>query len=248
MAKSPWRLANSATPNPHRPLHTGKEIDRSSSSSSSAVDHTPVKNADAGTDLAPLAETRSNVASRATATAGYSAAGSAWTSEPPMVPRLRIWKWPMYGVTAASRGTSAATVGSNSTTASRVPALTTSDPLSRSMPRSSATRPMSTKCPKRAKRKLSIGTRLCPPARILASSPSSASVASTSSRSSGAWYSNGAGFMLRPRRRAPATRAAAPAARPARPWPSAARHRRPRTRGSAGSTPRWPAAARCGEV
>ncbi len=39
-----------------------------------------------------------------------------------MVPRLRIWKWPMYGVAAASNGTSAAIVGSRSITASRVAA------------------------------------------------------------------------------------------------------------------------------
>ena len=92
MAKSPWRRANSATPNPHRPRHTGKEIERRSSPSSSAVDHTPVKKSAAGTDLAPPLDTTSNDASRATATAGYSAAGSAWTSEPPIVPLLRIWK------------------------------------------------------------------------------------------------------------------------------------------------------------
>ena len=95
MAKSPWRLANSATPNPQRPRHTGKAIERSSSPSSSAVDHTPVKKSAAGTARLPATDTMSNDASRATATAGYSAAGSAWTSEPPIVPQLRIWKWPM---------------------------------------------------------------------------------------------------------------------------------------------------------
>ena len=39
------------------------------------------------------------------ATAGNSDAGSAWASDPPTVPRLRIWKWPMSGVAGASSGT-----------------------------------------------------------------------------------------------------------------------------------------------
>ena len=95
MAKSPWRRANSATPQPVRPVHTGNAIDVSNSSASSAVDQTPVKNSLAGTVRDPVVDASSNVASSATATAGYSAAGSAWASEPPIVPRLRIWKWPM---------------------------------------------------------------------------------------------------------------------------------------------------------
>jgi hypothetical protein len=41
----------------------------------------------------------------------------------------------------------------------------------------------------------SIGTRLWPPASTLASSPNSASSAVTSPSDSGAWYSNGAGFI-----------------------------------------------------
>ena len=50
-------------------------------------------------------------------------------------------------------------------------------------------------CSKRVSRSASIGTRLCPPARTLASSPCSASSAVTSESDSGAWYSNGAGFI-----------------------------------------------------
>ena len=45
------------------------------------------------------------LASSASATAGYSAAGSAWAIDPPSVPRLRIWKWPISGVALASSGT-----------------------------------------------------------------------------------------------------------------------------------------------
>ena len=44
-------------------------------------------------------------ASSVSATAGYSAAGSAWAIDPPSVPRLRIWKWPISGVARASNGT-----------------------------------------------------------------------------------------------------------------------------------------------
>ena len=144
---------------------------------SSAVDHTPVeelRRRHRPRSAPPT--TMSNVASRATATAGYSAAGSAWANEPPIVPRLRIWKWPMYGVTAARsgyRGGDGRVVlddrvagGGADRRASRCGARS---PAARPM------RPMSTRCSKRARRRLSIGTRLWPPASTLASSPSSAS-------------------------------------------------------------------------
>ena len=61
------------------------------------------------------------LASSASATAGYSAAGSACAIDPPSVPRLRIWKWPISGVARASSGTAAATSALASTTASVVP-------------------------------------------------------------------------------------------------------------------------------
>ena len=49
MAKSPWRRANSATPKPVRPgPHRERRSPVSSSSGSSAVDHTPVKKSAAG--------------------------------------------------------------------------------------------------------------------------------------------------------------------------------------------------------
>ena len=50
-------------------------------------------------------------------------------------------------------------------------------------------------CSKRVSRSASMGTRLCPPARTFPSSPYSASNAVTSESDSGAWYSNGAGFI-----------------------------------------------------
>ena len=95
MAKSPCRRANSSTAKPHRPVQIGNDTATSSSSGSSAVDHRPVKKSAAGTTRGPGDDRTSRSASRATATAGYSAAGSAWAIDPPMVPRLRIWRWPM---------------------------------------------------------------------------------------------------------------------------------------------------------
>ena len=65
----------------------------------------PVKNSDGGMVRRPVGDRTSSSASRASATAGYSAAGSAWAIEPPTVPRLRIWKCPMNGVARASSGT-----------------------------------------------------------------------------------------------------------------------------------------------
>ena len=57
----------------------------------------------------PPAPAISSSASSASATAGSSDAGSACAIEPPTVPRLRIWKWPMCGTARASSGTAAAT-------------------------------------------------------------------------------------------------------------------------------------------
>ena len=91
-AKSPKRRATSSTAKPHRPLQTGKRTPVSTSSMSSAVMNVDTKNSDAGTVRGPWVFVTSNSASRASATAGYSAAGSAWASDPPSVPRLRIWK------------------------------------------------------------------------------------------------------------------------------------------------------------
>src|SRR5881409_3434346 len=54
---------------------------------------------------------------------------------------------------------------------------------------------MSTTCDGLERRSFISGMRLCPPERILASSPSLASSAVASSREAGAWYSNAAGIM-----------------------------------------------------
>ena len=89
----------------------------------------------------------------------------------------------------------AAPASSCSTALWRVIDLTVSVPFVRSTPRRSSTRLRSTMCSKRVSRSASIGTRLWPPASTLASSPCSASNAVTSASDSGAWYSNGAGFI-----------------------------------------------------
>ena len=97
----------------------------------------------------------------------------------------------------ARSGTAAATTGRAPSPVAAFAARTTSVPFSRSTPARSPTRLTSTRCSKCVRRNASIGTRLCPPASTLASSPCSASNAHTSSTVSGAWYSNGAGFMPR---------------------------------------------------
>ena len=116
-----------------------------SSSGSSAVLHRPVKNEAAGIERVPRGETASISASSASATAGYSAAGSACAIEPPNVPRLRIWKCPMKGVTRVSSGAAFATSALAPTAASVVPAPIHRWPLRRSMPRSSSMRVTSTR-------------------------------------------------------------------------------------------------------
>src|SRR5262245_63027 len=65
--------------------------------------------------------------------------------------------------------------------------------------RSSSLRPLrSTTTAGRRSRRLSMGTRLCPPARILTSSPPAWRSERASSRVSGRAYRNGAGFTGRP--------------------------------------------------
>ena len=77
--------------------------------------HVPTKNSAAGTVRVPLVPATSSSASSASATAGSSDAGSAWAIEPPTVPRLRIWKWPMSGMASASSGTASPAAASCST-------------------------------------------------------------------------------------------------------------------------------------
>ena len=100
----------------------------------------------------------------------------------------------MYGVAMANSGTCSATVGSSAIAACRVMAPSRIEPLADRIESSSATRFRSTRCSNRAKRIASMGTRLCPPARSLASLPYAAKSSMTSAVESGAWYVNDAGF------------------------------------------------------
>ena len=70
-----------------------------------AVMKGPRKNSRAGTVRLPLArDCNVNVASRASMTAGMSAAGSACARLPPMVPTLRTWRSPICSHTSAMIG------------------------------------------------------------------------------------------------------------------------------------------------
>jgi len=108
-------------------------------------------------------------ASRATAMAGYSAAGSAWAMDPPMVPRLRIWGWPILVVAAWRTGWRLRTAAESSTSRLLVMAPISKRPPFSRMYLSSSILARSMSSSGRAKRMLSSGTRLWPPARILAS-------------------------------------------------------------------------------
>ena len=62
----------------------------------------------------PLAPRATTSPSSAVRTAGYSADGSAWAIEPPMVPRVRIGRCPTHRVASLSSGNRCATTGENS--------------------------------------------------------------------------------------------------------------------------------------
>ena len=68
--------------------------------------------------------------SSAVSTAGYSADGSAWAIEPPIVPRERIGRWPTQRVASVSSGRRWATTGENSIVRCRVMAPSATVPSS----------------------------------------------------------------------------------------------------------------------
>ena len=124
-----------------------------------------------------------------TSARGSSAAASACAIEPQTVPRLRVTVWPTWGRTAASAG-----CASSRGSAWRTVAPTLTVLLSLVTSSRPATRFTSTRSDGRSTRMFSAGTRLCPPARIFASSPPAASELNASSSDSGRTYSNRAGF------------------------------------------------------
>ena len=198
IAKSPWRRATSSTANPLAPSQTGKRTPVRISPSSSEVCQVPWKKSAAAMSRLPPGPAASMVASSASATAGSSEAGSAWAIEPPTVPRLRIWKCPMWGSARATSRASAETVASCSAVDWRTRAPIRTCPFERSIVSSPATLLRSTRCPNVARRSDIIGTRLCPPASTLASSPCSASRPTASPTVVGAWYWNLLGFNACP--------------------------------------------------
>ena len=104
-------------------------------------------------------------------TAGYSAEGSAWASEPPMVPRVRIGRWPTHRVASRRSGSFRATTGENSIVRWRVIAPSLTWPSCSLTYASDAMRFRSTSAAGRLSRKFKSGMRLWPPARTLASPP-----------------------------------------------------------------------------
>ena len=173
MAKSPWRRANSCTAKPQRPDHTGNAHRGEDLVGVQATSPTgPVKNSAAGICLSPAGRRRLDLRVERQRHRGVLRGGSACAIAPPSVPRVRIWKCPMCGVDSVSSGTDSAT--SSSMPDERVRGGRADAGPRRRRGRcscSSSTREMSTRFSKWVSRMASIGTRLCPPARIFASSP-----------------------------------------------------------------------------
>ena len=175
------------TPTRRRAGPAGTRTSISSSSSAIEVVKWPTKNSSAATTRSPCDGRTTSSASVSTATAGSSADASAWAMLPPIVPRLRIETWPMKGSASASTGVRSATSGDRSASRSRVSrADGDAASVDRRCPASDGDLVHVDELRRRASRIASIGTRLCPPARTLASSPCSASRPRTSSIVSGA--------------------------------------------------------------
>ena len=142
----------------------------------------PVKNAAAATSRVPSALRSVTDPSSSRSTADISAAGSACTRLPTVVPRLRIVGWATCRSAWRSSGAASCAARSCSTRLCRASAPTrTASPST-----STASRPgtwlTSTRCAGAASRIDISGTRLCPPASTLPSAPSDARVSSASSR------------------------------------------------------------------
>ena len=144
----------------------------------------PTTSSRAGTSRVPRGPRSTTVASRQAATAGSSAAGSAWARLPQTVPRLRSSRWPTKGIARPISGTARAT-SDRSTVRWRTAAPIRRTPPVTSRSSSPGSRVMSTSVPGLPRRIASTGTSDCPPASTLASPPARASTAS--STESGRW-------------------------------------------------------------
>ena len=158
---------------------------------------TSTKNSRAATRRVPRLETSSTAPPRVASASGISELGSACATDPPSVPRLRVWKCPTCGSASASNGTDcikaalriAAACLSVAPVRISAPCATTP-----SMP---GTRFTSISAAGRTRRMFSIGPSDMPPASTLASGPNSSSNATASATLSGRQYSNATGFIGR---------------------------------------------------
>src|SRR5690349_2744536 len=153
----------------------GSWISVSNSLGLSAVVNGPLKNFRAATVRLPPFDCSVNVASSTSITGGMSAAGSAWANPPPIVPAFRTWRSPMCSVTSAISGYIALRSLDSSSSRYVVAAPIFMPAPAFFMPFNCASRPMSISVSGVARRNLSNGSRLCPPAITLAFLPSALS-------------------------------------------------------------------------
>ena len=137
MAKLAWIRAYSVNACP--PSQAGSRTSVRISSGSSAVVNGPCRNSAAGMRRVPPGPVATSSAPSASATAGSSAAGSAWARLPPIVPLLRMGVCATYPTASATSGAAIATSGERSSSARRVIAPTTRTSPSRRMPLKPAT-------------------------------------------------------------------------------------------------------------
>src|SRR2546422_238737 len=114
IAKSPWRRANSSSAKPAPIGITGRRISERTSSDSRLLVRDVRKRSFAFTTRSPFGPLATTSPSSAVRTAGYSADGSAWAIEPPMVPRVLIGRCPTHFVASLRSGSLLATTGENS--------------------------------------------------------------------------------------------------------------------------------------
>ncbi len=169
-----------------------------SSSGARTVVSAPVKNSRARTRRSRRRDRSTMVASLVTVQSGISALGSAWATEPPRVPALRVWKCPTHGSASASRGSASRSAAESSASACVTVAPVTTRSPRISTPSRPASREMSITVFGLTMRRFSMGPSVMPPASTAASSRRSASTASASPSESGRTYSNATGFIARP--------------------------------------------------
>ena len=120
-----WQSRRGAARTPRRrspapPGMAGSRTSTSSSSGASRVVRYVSKSSPAFSVRRPRGLRTTTSPSSAVSTAGYSAEGSAWAIEPPMVPRERMGRCPTHRVASSSSGRRRATTGENSIVRCRV--------------------------------------------------------------------------------------------------------------------------------